>query len=203
MLAVFARDTADGQVKCFLVPTDAARRRAVQDRAQDLAADDAERRHRAGRTSACPESARLENVNSFADVAAMLRNMRSDVAWIATGAAAGAYEAALRYVTERKQFGKPLAGFQLIQEKLAPMLANVTASLGMAVRLTQQQDEGSTRTRTPPWPRCCTARMLRETVALAREVSAATASRWTPTSPASMPTPRPSIPTRARTRSTR
>ncbi len=55
-----------------------------------------------------PESRRLHNVNSFRDVAAMLRAMRSDVAWIATGIAAGAFEAALRYVTERRQFGRPL-----------------------------------------------------------------------------------------------
>ena len=48
-----------------------------------------------------PESMRLHNVNSFGDVAAMLRGMRSDVAWIATGIQAGAFEAALRYVTER------------------------------------------------------------------------------------------------------
>ena len=46
-----------------------------------------------------PESMRLHNVDSFRDVAAMLRAMRSDVAWIATGIAAGAFEAALRYVT--------------------------------------------------------------------------------------------------------
>ena len=45
-----------------------------------------------------PEARRLHNVNSFRDVAAMLRAMRSDVAWIATGIQAGAFEAALRYV---------------------------------------------------------------------------------------------------------
>ena len=62
-----------------------------------------------------PASARLENINSFADVAACLRNMRSDVAWIATGAAAGAYEAALKYVSGRHQFGKPISQYQSIQ----------------------------------------------------------------------------------------
>ena len=117
-----------------------------------------------------PDSARLARINSFADVAACLRNMRSDVAWIATGAAAGAYEAALKYVSERKQFGKPLASFQLIQEKLAQMLSNVTACLGMVVRLTEQQDQGLYKDESSAMAKMFTARMLRETVALAREV---------------------------------
>jgi len=117
-----------------------------------------------------PDSARLKEINSFADVAACLRNMRSDVAWIATGVAAGAYEAARNYVAKRTQFGKPLASFQLIQEKLAHMLSNVTASLAMVVRLTQQQDAGVYRDENSAMAKMFTARMLRETVALAREV---------------------------------
>ena len=117
-----------------------------------------------------PASARLANINSFADVAACLRNMRSDVAWIAAGASAGAYEAALKYVTERHQFGKPLASFQLIQEKLATMLTNVTASLAMVVSLTQAQDEGIYKDENSAMAKMFTARMLRETAALAREV---------------------------------
>ncbi|WP_404289060.1 acyl-CoA dehydrogenase family protein [Glutamicibacter arilaitensis] len=168
-LAIFARDTADAQVKCFLVPTDAP----------------GVRLHKIlGKTSLrimqnadielenvwVPASARLMKINSFADVAACLRNMRSDVAWIATGVAAGAYEAARSYVAERNQFGKPLASFQLIQEKLAHMLSNVTASLAMVVRLTQQQDAGTYKDENSAMAKMFTARMLRETVALAREI---------------------------------
>ena len=169
VLAVFARDTADSKVKCFLVPTDApgmklskierkTSLRIMQN--ADIELVDVR----------VPESARLANINSFADVAACLRNMRSDVAWIAAGAAAGAYEAALKYVTERHQFGKPLASFQLIQEKLATMLTNVTASLAMVVSLTQAQDEGVYKDENSAMAKMFTARMLRETAALAREV---------------------------------
>jgi glutaryl-CoA dehydrogenase len=99
VLAVFARDVADGQVKAFLVDRKAA-------------GVSLEKIH--GKTSLrmmqnahitlegvrVPEAMRLHNVNSFRDVAAMLRAMRSDVAWIATGIQAGAFEAALRYVTD-------------------------------------------------------------------------------------------------------
>lgn len=169
VLAVFARDQADGQVKCFLVPTGAegvaitkitgkASLRIMQN--ADIELDEVW----------VPDSARLAKINSFADVAACLRNMRSDVAWIATGAMAGAYEAALKYTTERTQFGKPLAGFQLIQEKLAHMLSNVTASLALVTRLTQQQEAGIYKDENSALAKMFTARMLRETAALAREV---------------------------------
>ncbi|WP_420124495.1 acyl-CoA dehydrogenase family protein [Nakamurella sp.] len=117
-----------------------------------------------------PESARLPNVHSFADVAEMLRRMRSDVAWIATGVAAGAYEAAVRYTTTRTQFGRPIGGFQLVQEKLARMLANVTACLGAVVRLTQLQEGGTFRDEDSALAKMLTSLHMRETVALAREV---------------------------------
>lgn len=169
VLAVFARDAADEQVKCFLVPTAApgvgiskierkTSLRIMQNADIELVG------------VRVPASSRLENINSFADVAACLRNMRSDVAWIATGAAAGAYEAALKYVSGRRQFGKPLSSFQLIQEKLASMLTNVTASLAMVVSLTQAQDEGIYADENSAMAKMFTARMLRETAALAREV---------------------------------
>ena len=169
VLAVFARDQADGQVKCFLVPADAP----GVGIAKILRKTSLRMMQNADITLAgvrVPDSARLQNVNSFADVASLLRNMRSDVAWIAAGVQAGAYEAALRYVKGRRQFGRPLAGFQLVQEKLATMLGNLTASLGMAVRLTQQQEDGIYKDENSALAKMfCSARM-RETVALAREV---------------------------------
>ncbi|MFC9934736.1 acyl-CoA dehydrogenase family protein [Glutamicibacter sp. NPDC127525] len=168
VLAVFARDEADSQVKCFLVPTDApgvklskipgkTSLRIMQNADIELA------------DAWVPAAARLAEINSFADVAACLRNMRSDVAWIATGVCFGAYESARDYVAKRSQFGKPLGSFQLIQEKLAHMLSNATACLAMVVRLTQQQEAGIYRDENSAMAKMFTARMLRETAALARE----------------------------------
>ena len=117
-----------------------------------------------------PEAMRLQNVNSFKDVAAMLRAMRSDVAWIATGIQAGAFESALAYVKERQQFGRSLGSFQLVQEKLARMLGNITASLSLVVRLTEQQGWGIYRDQDSALAKMQTSLMMRETVALAREV---------------------------------
>jgi len=169
VLAVFARDEADGQVKGFLVDRQAegvtlekihgkASLRMMQNAHITLA------------DVRVPEAMRLHNVNSFRDVAAMLRMMRSDVAWIATGTAAGAFEAALRYVTERQQFGRPLGSFQLVQEKLARMLGNVTSALSLVVRLTEQQDRGVYRDQDSALAKMQTSLLMRETVALAREV---------------------------------
>ncbi|WP_442542651.1 acyl-CoA dehydrogenase family protein [Arthrobacter sp. KN11-1C] len=169
VLAVFARDTADSKVKCFLVPTDApgVKLSKIERKTSLRIMQNADIELTQVRVTA---SARLERINSFADVAACLRNMRSDVAWIAAGASAGAYEAALKYVSGRLQFGKPLASFQLIQQKLATMLTNVTASLAMVVSLTQAQDEGIYVDENSAMAKMFTARMLRETAALAREI---------------------------------
>ncbi|QEP06101.1 MULTISPECIES: acyl-CoA dehydrogenase family protein [Glutamicibacter] len=169
VLAVFARDKADSQVKCFLVPTNApgVKISKIPGKTSLRIMQNADIELSGVWVSA---SARLEKINSFADVAACLRNMRSDVAWIATGVCFGAYESARDYVAKRSQFGKPLGSFQLVQEKLAHMLSNATASLAMVVRLTQQQEAGIYRDENSAMAKMFTARMLRETAALAREV---------------------------------
>ena len=169
VLCTFARDTADNQVKAFLVPREAegvslekierkASLRIMQN--ADIYYDNVQ----------VPGDARLLNINSFRDVAKCLRLLRSDVSWIAAGAMAGAYEAAVRYTTDREQFGKPIAGFQLIQEKLATMLGNVTASVALAMQLTEQQDAGVYKDENSALAKMFTASKLRETVARAREV---------------------------------
>jgi len=169
VLAVFARDVADGQVKAFLVD-----RQAQGVTLEKIHGKTALRMMQNAHITLdgvrVPESMRLHNVNSFKDVAAMLRAMRSDVAWIATGIQAGAFEAALRYVTERQQFGRAIGSFQLVQEKLARMVGNITASLSLVVRLTEQQAKGVYRDQDSALAKMQTSLLMRETVALAREV---------------------------------
>lgn len=88
------------------------------------------------------EANRLQEANSFKDTAQVLRMTRAGVAWQAVGCARGAYENALKYTTERKQFGKPIAGFQLVQDQLVQMLSNLTSMQTMVFRLSQLQDAG-------------------------------------------------------------
>ncbi|MHA4741603.1 acyl-CoA dehydrogenase family protein [Dyadobacter sp. MSC1_007] len=89
-----------------------------------------------------PESDRLQNANSFKDTANVLRMTRAGVAWQAVGCGRGAYELALKYTMERKQFGRPIAGFQLVQDLLVTMLGDLTAMQTMVYRLSQLQDQG-------------------------------------------------------------
>ncbi len=88
------------------------------------------------------ESDRLQNADTFKDTAKVLRMTRTGVAWFAVGCQMGAYEHALRYATERLQFGRPIGGFQLVQDLLVRMLGNVTSTQAMMLRLAQLQDEG-------------------------------------------------------------
>lgn len=117
-----------------------------------------------------PDEMRLAGIREFKDVAALLRSMRSGVAWFATGVQAGAYRAALDYVTRREQFGRPLAGFQLVQEKLVRILGNLVASLGMVVRLSQQEDGDVFRDQDSALAKAWITSRMRESAALAREV---------------------------------
>ncbi|KAA9393300.1 glutaryl-CoA dehydrogenase [Kocuria coralli] len=169
-LCIFARDVADAQVKAFLVPREAegVTLEKIHGKTSLRIMQNA---HITLSGVRVPESARLQNCNSFKDVAAMLRVMRSDVSWIATGLQAGAYEAALRYTREREQFGRPIAGFQLVQEKLARMLGNVTASLSLVSRLAEKQQEGAYRDEDSALAKMWVCSSMRETVALAREVA--------------------------------
>ncbi|MEV8147199.1 acyl-CoA dehydrogenase family protein [Arthrobacter sp. NPDC080073] len=170
VLAVFARDVADGQVKAFLVDREAAGV-TLEKIHRKTSLRMMQNAHITLEGVRVPESMRLHNVNSFKDVAAMLKAMRSDVAWIATGIQAGAFEAALRYVRERQQFGRPLGSFQLVQEKLARMLGNLTASLSLVVRLTEQQARGIYRDQDSALAKMQSCLAMRETVALARELA--------------------------------
>src|SRR5699024_8833044 len=64
------------------------------------------------------EENRLQKAHSFRDTSRVLRLTRASVAWQAVGCARGAYENALAYCNERKQFGKTIGSFQLVQDLL-------------------------------------------------------------------------------------
>jgi hypothetical protein len=73
-----------------------------------------------------PAENRLAECHSFKDVNKVLSSTRYTVAWRAVGLAMASYEIARDYALEREQFRKPIASFQLVQDKLARMLADVT-----------------------------------------------------------------------------
>ena len=119
-----------------------------------------------------PEEDRLQEARSFADTAEILRRTRSGVAWSSVGVMLAAYEIALVYATEREQFGRPIAGFQLVQDLLVRMLGNVTACLGMVTRLAQLQDEQVYADEHSALAKAYVTSRMRETVGWARELLA-------------------------------
>jgi glutaryl-CoA dehydrogenase len=117
-----------------------------------------------------PAGNRLALSSSFKDTALVLTATRSGVAWEAVGHAIAAYEIALTYAKERIQFDKPLISFQIIQDKLATMLANVTTMQLLCLRLSQLQEENKMSASMASLAKMNNARLAREVVADAREM---------------------------------
>lgn len=117
-----------------------------------------------------PAENRLALSRSFKDTALVLTATRSGVAWEAVGHAIAAYEIALSYAKERIQFGKPLISFQIIQNKLASMVASVTTMQLLCLRLAQLQEEGKMTAAMASMAKMNNARLAREVVADAREM---------------------------------
>jgi glutaryl-CoA dehydrogenase len=88
-----------------------------------------------------PAANKLANAHTFRDTEKVLLASRFCVAWEAVGAAIAGYETALAYAQQRHQFGYPLSSFQLVQDRLARMLADITSMLFMTLRLSQLMDE--------------------------------------------------------------
>jgi glutaryl-CoA dehydrogenase len=168
-VVIWARDVADNQVKGFVVeqPTPGFATTKMRDK---IALRVVQNAYITMEDARVPEASRLQNANSFRDTAAVLRLTRAGVAWMAVGCGRGAYEHALAYAKERQQFGRPIAGFQLVQDQLVRMLANVTSSACLCVRLAQLQEAGIADDQHSALAKAfCTVRM-RETVGLAREL---------------------------------
>ena len=117
----------DGKVRGFLVPQETAGLRRPADPRQGVAARASIRPTSRSTDVRVPLDAVLPGTHSFKDASTVLYSTRSGVAWSALGHATACYEAALSYSQQRMQFGKPLAKFQMVQERLAQMLDELTA----------------------------------------------------------------------------
>jgi glutaryl-CoA dehydrogenase len=117
-----------------------------------------------------PAANRLANSRGFGDTARVLTATRSGVAWEAAGHALAAYEAALTYVSDREQFGTPLAAFQLVQYRLAKMLAEVTTMQLLCLRLAQLTDAGEMTAGMASLAKMNNAAKARQVVADARDI---------------------------------
>ncbi|TKV27373.1 acyl-CoA dehydrogenase [Arthrobacter sp. NamB2] len=116
------------------------------------------------------ESDRFAGIESFDDTRQLLLGSRILVGWQAVGQQLAAFDVARQYAVERHQFGRPLAGFQLVQDQLVTMMGNATASLGVMTRVAQLQAEGASDMPRAAFAKSFTTARMRETVALGRGI---------------------------------
>jgi glutaryl-CoA dehydrogenase len=166
---IWARDVADDQVKGFIVDraTPGFEPKKIEDKMALRIVQNAEITMTDCRV---PERKRLQNANSFKDTANVLRATRAGVAWQAVGCARGAYEHTVKYVQERRQFGRPIGSFQMVQDLVAHMLSQLTAMQTMVFRLSQMQDEGKLRDEHASLAKVFCTSGCREVVSQAREL---------------------------------
>ena len=169
LVIVWARDVADDSVKGFVVEKDMPGFTATKMEGK-LALRTVQNADLTFDGVRVPEANRLPGAQTFADTNRVLRVTRGGVAWNAVGAMAGVFELARDYAVERVQFGQPIASFQLVQDHLVSILGAVVASLGMAVRVAQMQDDGTFRDEQAALAKRQATLMLRDAVARAREV---------------------------------
>jgi glutaryl-CoA dehydrogenase len=138
----------------------------------------------------------LPGAQSFKDAGRVLASTRIAVAWGALGHAVAAYEAALAYTKQRTQFGKPLVAFQLVQDQLVKMLAEVTAMQLYCLRVSRLEEQGKLTDTIAALAKMNNTLKSHQVIADARDLLGATASCSTTTSCGTWPTSRPSTPTR-------
>jgi glutaryl-CoA dehydrogenase len=163
---VWARtDEEKNPVRGFLVPTDSAgfsarditpklsMRASIQ---CDITLEDVR----------LPESAMLPEARGLAGPFACLNEARYGIIWGAMGAARDSYESALAYAMEREQFGRPIASYQLVQEKLANMLIEMGKGTLLALHIGRMKDAGTLKTEQISFGKL---NNVREAIEIARE----------------------------------
>lgn len=174
IVVVWARDD-DGQVGAFVVehpdgadhPVPGYRARKIVGKAANRGVWQAQIRLDGVRL---PADARLAKANSWDDTNFVLAKSRQTVAWEALGHAIAAYEAALTYSLRREQFGRPLARFQLIQDKLSHMLSDITAMQLVCTRMSQLQAQGRVSIEHAALAKLNTGDGARRVCAMARDI---------------------------------
>jgi len=169
VVVVWARDEADRQVKGFLVEkgTPGFDARKMEGKASLRAVWQAEIAMSEVRVA---EANRLPGAHSFKDTGRVLAGTRNAVAWGALGHATAAYEIAAQYCGERTQFGKPLISFQIVQDKLVKMLAEVCSMQLYCLRLGRLIEEGRLTDTIAAIAKMNNTRKARQVVADARDL---------------------------------
>jgi glutaryl-CoA dehydrogenase len=169
VVVVWARSDQDGQVKGFLVETDTPGFEAttMEGKGAARAIWQADIRLDGARV---PEESRLPGAESFKDAGRVLVSTRTTCAWGALGHAVAAYDAALTYSKQRHQFGKPLCSFQIVQDRLVKMLAEVTGMQLYCMQLARLEESGRLTDTIAGLAKLNNTRKARQVIAEARDL---------------------------------
>ena len=168
---VWAKDD-DGEIQGFIVECDKAGFQAAEIKKKlslrasitsDLIMDDVE----------VSEESRLPNGDGLKSPLGCLNQARYGIAWGGIGAAMTCYDWAVDYTKGRTQFGKPIASFQLVQEKLAHILTEITKGQLLSWRLGKLKDAGKLHFAQTSMAKRNNVRVGLETARLARDLMGA------------------------------
>ena len=169
VVVVWARCEDDGQVKGFLVetPTPGYEATVIESKGAARSIWQADIRLDGVRV---PAENRLPGARSFKDAARVLTATRSSIAWAALGHAVAAYDAALTYTRQRTQFGRPLCSFQIVQDRLVKMLAEVTGMQLYCMQLARLAPAGRLSDTMAGLAKMNNTRKARQVIAEARDL---------------------------------
>jgi glutaryl-CoA dehydrogenase len=166
---VWARDEADGEIKGFIVETGRPGYTAkkisnkiglrIMQNADIVLAD-----------VRIPAANLLPGATSFSRANELLRDSRAWVGWQGAGIQLAAFDVARAYALDRRQFGKELARFQLVQQQLADILGNASASLALMAQLARIQEAGKLEMAQAAMAKATTTRLARASVAMGRSL---------------------------------
>jgi len=169
VVVVWARSDADGQVKGFLVetPTPGYDATVIEGKGAARSIWQADIRLDGVRV---PAENALPGARTFKDAGRVLTTTRSTIAWAALGHAVAAYDAALTYTSQRTQFGRPLCSFQIVQDRLVKMLAEVTAMQLYCMQLARLASTGRLSDTMAGLAKMNNTRKARQVIAEARDL---------------------------------
>ncbi|XP_038698146.1 acyl-coenzyme A oxidase 4, peroxisomal isoform X2 [Tripterygium wilfordii] len=169
VLVIFARNTTTNQINGFLVKKDAPGLTATKIE-NKIGLRIVQNGDILLKKVSVTDEDRLPGVNSFQDTNKVLAASRLMVAWQPIGISMGVYDMCHRYLKERKQFGAPLAAFQISQQKLVQMLGNIQAMVLIGWRLCKLYEDGKMTAGHVSLAKSWITLKARETVALGREL---------------------------------
>jgi len=169
LVVVWARNTEDGQVNGFVVETPAEGYQATRIDGK-LALRSVWQADITLTGVRVPAENKLPGATSFRETGRVLATTRSTCAWMALGHATAAYDTALTYARQRKQFGKTLVHFQIVQQRLVRMLAELTGMQLYCMQIGRLAEAGKLSPTVAGLAKMNNTRKAREIIAEARDL---------------------------------